>query len=125
MEKRAFTLAELIISMAIVAIIALIALPSYNRYVANARQQDAKAQLMSIRQAQEIYRLQYGSYTDNTALLSGWVTTLNRYTFSVKTATATTFTAQGTGNIDGDATNDVWQINESGTLTNPINDINS
>lgn len=111
--------------MAIMAIIALIALPGYSKYVARARQQDAKSQLMAIRQAQEIYKLQYGSYTANTALLSGWVGTLNKYTFSVTAADATTFTARGTGNIDGDATSDVWQIDQSGTMTNTTDDVNS
>jgi type IV pilus assembly protein PilA len=111
--------------MAIMAIIALIALPGYNRYVVNARQQDAKTQLMAIRQAQEIYRLQYGGYTNNTGLLSNWLPTLNRYTFSITSATTATFTAQGSGNIDGDATIDVWQINETGAMTNSTNDVDS
>lgn len=111
--------------MAIMAIIALIALPGYSRYVARARQQDAKSQLMVIRQAQEIYRLQYNGYTSNTALLSGWIGTLNRYTFTITAASATAFTAQATGNIDGDTTNDVWQIDHSGTMTNPTDDVNS
>lgn len=123
--RRAFTLTELLIAMAIVAIVALMALPVYNRYVVKARQQDAKAQLMAIRQAQEIYKLQYGGYTNNTGLLSNWLPTLNRYTFSITAATPATFTAQGSGNIDGDVTIDVWQINEAGAMTNPTNDVDS
>jgi prepilin-type N-terminal cleavage/methylation domain-containing protein len=125
MQNRGFTLTELLIAMAIVAILAFIAVPSYSRYVAKSRQQDAKSQLMAIRQAQEIYKLQYGSYTTNTTLLSGWLGTLNRYNFSVTAADATTFTAKATGNIDGDATNDVWQIDQSGTMTNTTDDVNS
>lgn len=125
MVRRAFTLTELLIAMAIMAILALIAMPGYSRYVAKSRQQDARSQLMAIRQAQEIYKLQYGSYTANTALLSGWLGTLNRYTFCVTGADATTFTARATGNIDGDATNDVWQMDQSGTMTNTTDDVNS
>jgi prepilin-type N-terminal cleavage/methylation domain-containing protein len=123
--EKAFTLIELLIAMAIMAILALIVLPGYSRYVAKARQQDAKSQLMAIRQAQEIYKLQYGGYTTNTALLSGWVGTLNRYAFSVTVADAATFTARAIGNIDGDATDDVWQIDQSGTMTNTTDDVNS
>lgn len=123
MKKTAFTLTELLIAMAILAILASFAVPSYSRYVARSRQQDAKSQLMAIRQAQEIYRLQYGGYTDNTALLSGWLGTLNRYAFSVIAADSTTFAACATGNIDGDATKDVWQIDQSGMMTNTTDDV--
>lgn len=111
--------------MAVMAILALVALPAYSRYVARARQEDAKSQLMVIRQAQEIYKLQYGGYTTDTALLSGWLNTLNRYTFSVIGADAATFTARAIGNIDGDATTDVWQIDHSGTMKNTMDDVNS
>jgi prepilin-type N-terminal cleavage/methylation domain-containing protein len=125
MHNKGFTLTELLIAMAIMAILALVALPGYSRYVARSRQQDARSQLMAIRQAQEIYKLQYGSYTANTTLLSGWLGTLNRYTFSVTGADASAFTARATGNIDGDPTKDVWQIDQSGTMTNTTDDVNS
>lgn len=125
MRNHGFTLAELLIVVIVVAILAGIAYPSYQRYISRARQQDARSQLMAIRQAQEIYKLQYGGYTSNTSLLSGWVDTLNRYGFSITAATATTFTAQGTGNIDGDATNDVWQIDQTGSMTNTTDDVTS
>ncbi len=38
--------------------------------------------------------------------------------------TATTFTAQGRGDIDGDATVDIWTINEQKTITNTQDDLN-
>jgi type IV pilus assembly protein PilE len=122
---RGFTLVELLITVVIVGVIAAIALPMYTRYVATARQQDAKAQLTAVRQAQEIYKLQYGGYTNDTSLLSGWQSTLGKYTFSITSATATLFTAQASGNIDSDATLDVWTINESGSLLNTTNDVQS
>ena len=124
-RKNGFTLIEMLITIAIMSIIVAIALPLYSTYVAKARQQDAKGQLMAIRQAQEIYKLQYGAYTTVTAGLSGWQGTLGRYTFAVTAANATTFSASATGNIDSDATNDVWTMDQDGNLLNTTNDVNN
>lgn len=125
MKKDGFTLIELLITIAVMGIIVMIALPQYSKYVAKSRQQDAKAQLMAVRQAQEIYKVQYGTYTTATANLSGWKGTSGKYTFAVTAATATTFSASATGNIDGDATDDVWTIDQDGNLLNTTNDVDN
>jgi prepilin-type N-terminal cleavage/methylation domain-containing protein len=122
-KKSGFTLIEMLVTMAVMSAIAVIALPQYSRYVAKARQPDAQGQLMAIRQAQEIYKLQYGTYTTATGGLSGWQNTVGKYTFAITAATATTFGASATGNIDGDATLDVWTIDQDSTLLNTTNDV--
>lgn len=123
--KHGFTLIELLIALVIIGITAAIAIPAYTRYTAQARQQDAKTQLTAIRQAQEIYKLQFNTYTSTTTNLSGWQNTVGRYSFSITAADATTFSASATGNIDSDSTQDVWTINQDGTLTNTTNDVSS
>ncbi len=125
MKKQAFTLIELLITIAVMGIIVMVALPQYSKYVAKSRQQDAKAQLMAVRQAQEIYKVQYGGYTTATANLSGWKSASGRYTFAVTAATATAFSASATGNIDSDATNDVWTMDQDGNLVNTSNDVDN
>jgi prepilin-type N-terminal cleavage/methylation domain-containing protein len=120
-----FTLIELLITIAVMSALVVIALPQYSRYMARARQQDAKAQLMAIQQAQEAYKLQYGSYTSTVSALTGWKATQGRYTFSITSAAAGTFAAQASGNVDSDATNDVWTIDQDGALLNTTNDIDS
>jgi prepilin-type N-terminal cleavage/methylation domain-containing protein len=124
-RKSGFTLIEMLITIAVMGVIVAIALPQYSKYVARSRQQDAKAQLMAVRQAQEIYKLQYGTYTTITANLSGWKGTSGRYTFAVTAAAATTFSASATGNIDGDSTNDVWTMDQDGSLLNTSNDVDN
>jgi type IV pilus assembly protein PilE len=120
---RGFTLIELLITMAIMAIVVSIALPMYTRYVARARQEDARVQLTAIRQAQEMYKLQYSAYTDQTALLSGWKATSGKYAFSITGFSSTTFAAQADGNIDGDAIHDIWSIDQDGNLNNTTDDV--
>ena len=123
MKRSGFTLIELLVVVVIMGLLTAAALPIYSRNVAKARQADAKAQLAAIQQGQEIYKFQYGTYTTNTALLSNWLNTVNRYTFTIPAATAAAFTAQAQGNIDSDATLDQWTIDQNGTLTNVVNDV--
>ena len=124
-RKNGFTLIELLITIAVMSVIVMIALPQYSKYVAKSRQQEAKAQLMAVRQAQEIYKFQSGTYTTVTANLSGWKGTSGRYTFALTAAGAATFSASATGNIDSDATNDVWTIDQDGSLLNTSNDVDN
>jgi len=109
--------------MAVSAIVMSIALPTYSRYIARARQEDARVQLTVIRQAEEMYKLQYNTYTDRIGLLSGWKAASGRYTFSVTGFSPVVFTAQATGNIDGDATVDVWTMDQDGNLANTTDDV--
>lgn len=57
-----FTLIEMMIVVAIVALLASIALPSYNEYVARARRGDAKTVLLENAQFMERYFTQNNSY---------------------------------------------------------------
>jgi type IV pilus assembly protein PilE len=123
MRRGGFTLIEMLIVVVIVGFLAALAVPTYTRYTASSQQATAQAQLAAIRQAEEIYKFQYGSYTNNTALLSNWLGTSGPYTFTITAAAATTFTAQAQGNIDKDATLDQWTIDQNGTLTNVVNDV--
>ena len=124
-QGAGFTLIELLIALVITGILAAVALPLYTKYVAKSRQADAKAQLTAIRQAEEIFKFQNGTYTTTTASLSGWKTTVGSYTFSITAADATTFSARALGNIDTDATIDKWTMDQDGALINVVNDVDT
>jgi prepilin-type N-terminal cleavage/methylation domain-containing protein len=124
-RDRGFTLIELLITIAVMSVLVMISLPLYGKYVAKSRQQEAKTQLMAIRQAQEVYKLQYGSYCLVATNLSGWKSTAGKYTMALTGASATAFSASATGNIDSDATNDVWTVDQDGNLLNTTNDVDN
>ena len=70
-KQQGFTLIELMIVVAIVAILAAIALPSYNQYVIKSNRADAKVALMKYAQMQESYYVQNMSYAQDLTSGSG------------------------------------------------------
>jgi len=61
-HKKGFTLIELMITVAIISILASVAYPSYTQYVLRAKRGDAKAALLSVQLAEEKYRANNPSY---------------------------------------------------------------
>ena len=60
--NNGFTLIEILISMAILAILASIAIPAYNGYITTAKMSEAKHNLAALRLAQEENFLENNSY---------------------------------------------------------------
>ena len=58
-----FSLIELLIVLAIVAILATVTVPSFTGFVAKARRSDAMAALLQVQLAQERWRAEHLSYT--------------------------------------------------------------
>ena len=102
MQKRlqhGFTLIELMITVAIVGILAAVAYPSYNDQIRKARRGDAQAALMNIAARQQQRMLDVRSYTDMLTASGLGVTVpaavLQAYsvTVTVGTASVPSFTA--------------------------------
>ncbi len=63
-EQRGFTLIELMIVVAILALLVTIAVPSYNQYTADVRREDGRETLLKAVQLLERCYTAHGSYTD-------------------------------------------------------------
>jgi type IV pilus assembly protein PilE len=88
-----FTLVELMVTVAIVAILLSIAVPSYSLYMKKSRRGEAESALMDIAQRQQTYLLDQRAYAPDRATLntsiSVDVTTFYTVTFATGTAPPT------------------------------------
>ena len=66
---RGFTLIELMITVAVVAILTAIAYPSYTQYIVRSNRSSAVSLVMNLASRQEQYNLDARQYTDQLSLL--------------------------------------------------------
>ena len=107
-----FTLIELMITMAIIAVLARIAYPSYIGYIQKGVRRGAQAQMLDIANREQQFLLANRAYADLTALTtSGYALPSEltvKYTPSINVGSSTvpaftiTFTAIGSQAVDGD-----------------------
>jgi len=62
--RRGFTLLELMVVVAIIAFLAMIAVPNVMRFYAKAKRSEAYMQLHSLYAAEKAYWMEHGTYTD-------------------------------------------------------------
>ncbi|MDF1797086.1 MAG: type IV pilin protein [Coxiellaceae bacterium] len=92
-----FTLMELVITVAIVAILAAVAIPSFNSYLLKSHRSDAYSSLLSMQLAEERYRASNTAYGTLAQVWNGVTTSEDgRYTLAVSNTSATTYTLTAT-----------------------------
>jgi len=103
MYTKGFTLIEVMITVAIIAVLATIAMPQYQNFIQKTGRADATSALqrMSDLQVQYVLRNNAGSYTTNVALIGGANTEHGYYTLSVVSATASTYKLQAVADPAG------------------------
>lgn len=90
-KLRGFTLVEVMIVVAIVAILVALALPSYSRYVRKANRGEAQQILLNWANNKEIWRANSTTYDDGGAITTPTISPAT-YVFSFEDISATTYT---------------------------------
>lgn len=113
-----FTLIELMITVAVVGILAAVAYPSYFSYLQKGRRADAQAYLLNIAQKQQQYFTDSRSFSSDIASLNE--TTPNSvssyYTITISVPTSTTFVITATPKLS-QTSDGVLTIDNSGSKT--------
>jgi len=96
-KQKGFTLIELMIVVVVIGVLAAIALPSYQDYVKRARRADAKSAVLAVQLAEEKWRANNSSYTDDMTNLgydeaNNQPSTDGYYNVTVSSSDGTTYT---------------------------------
>jgi type IV pilus assembly protein PilE len=116
MRSSGFTLIELIVTVAIIAILAAIAIPSYSQYVLRANVSEAVAGLSDMRVKLEQYFQDQRTYVG--ACANGTVAPLpagRNFTFTCPVLGATAYTVNATGIAGTNMQGFVYTIDQANT----------
>ena len=113
-RRNGFTLIELMITVAVVAILTAIAYPAYTQFIIRSKRSAAQAQMMDIATRQQHFLVANRGYADTAALTSSGYTlpaeVAANYTYKVDADNSAmptykiTFTPSGSQASDGDLT---------------------
>jgi type IV pilus assembly protein PilE len=118
-RSRGFTLIEMMIVVVILAILAAIALPSYQKYVLRSHRAEGQALLSEAAARQERYFAQNNSYASSAAALNmtSYVAGLQYYGLAISNVSASTYTltATATGSQARDSECLTLTLDQAGT----------
>lgn len=120
-KKTGFTLLELMVTVAIIAVLASIAIPSYQQYILKGRRADGKSAILDVQLAEEKWRTNNITYTSSIVADLGLSATSkeNYYDMSISGNTGTNYkiTATHKGVQVADTKCKTLSIDQDGTKT--------
>lgn len=124
--NQGFSLVELMVVVGIIGILATVAVPRMQTFMAKAKTAEAKTNLSHIFTLQQSYYAEQPVATYGTLAQIGFVTPATaRYGYSDVTTTAAAFTSRAWANVNlctgvAGGSHDQWTIDQNRTLTNTI-----
>ncbi len=127
---KAYTLAELLIVLAIIGILVLLAMPNFTSVINKARSTEAKMQLKFLYDLQKSHQLtenEYASDLDELGFIQEKLVTEEgeaMYAIQIVQADEITFQARAVAvkDFDGDGNFNTWEINQNKELRETIKD---
>ena len=138
MNKKGFTLIELMIVIAIIAFLAMVSVPSFKSFLAKAKRSEAYMNLSAIATAERVYWAEHNTYSNDLTAIGWKPEGAIHYTYgfggaegknyvsgSLKASSGELqgaradkngFVAVAAGDIDGDGVSDVISINEKNEI---------
>ncbi|MBK2109477.1 type IV pilin protein [Francisella tularensis] len=115
LDKKGFSLVELMVVIAIIAILASIGIPMYNNYILRNHRTEATSELLSAASAADNYEIRFGSFPSGSNIDSFYHTNTQNSYYSLaycsgenqcpNVSYVITATAQGTQTADTPCTN--------------------
>ena len=122
-NRKGFTLIELMIVVVIIGILAALAIPRFMRATTKSKQSEGKAILKQIYVMERAYRQEHDVYHSNLNTIGVEIDTANaRYDYVLSGVTDSTFLASAGADLDDDADRDSMTIDQTGTLTQVLDD---
>jgi len=121
MDKKGFTLIELMIVVAIIGILAAIAIPNFLNYQCKSKQSEAKQSLGTIAKNQEAFWAENDHYTTSQDSMGFATKGDARYDIAITTTDSFHWGGTATANGLKGGNNDVWTMDQSLDLQNTAN----
>ena len=121
MNSRGFTLIEVMITVAIIAILAMIAMPSYTDYVLRGKITEAVQGLADARVKQEQFFLDNRTYGPAAATCGAALpSNTKHWDFACSDVSTTTYTVTATGKASGGTTALAYSVDEANVRSSTV-----